>query len=373
MPPSRRIRILHVNFSLEPGGMENGVINVANRLPEAEFDVHFCCLERGGAFVERLRHPENVHVLHKRRGLSPLTFLKVALTLARVQPTLVHTHNLGPLVYAVPPTLFGWWKPILHGEHGQFQGDDATPRRQRQRRRLFRYCRRLHTVSAGLRQHMIEWGYPADRIVAIVNGVDTGRFAPADRAEARRRVGLPVEGPLLGIVGRFDPNKRHRMLAGAFERVAAAVPAARLVMVGDKGVEQSKIQELVAASPCRDRIHLAGFQADPVPYYQALDLLVAPSPFEGLSNVVLEAMACGVPVLGNQACGNAEVITHGADGYVAAVDSEESLAAELRRVLADPAGLARAGTAARAKMVARFSIDRMVADYAQLYRQVAAG
>jgi glycosyltransferase involved in cell wall biosynthesis len=259
----------------------------------------------------------------------------------------------------------------LQGEHGVFQGDQASPARLRQRQRLYRCCKRVHTVSDSLRRYLIEHGFPAEKITAIINGVDTHRFQPVDKAAVRTQLGLPPHGRFIGIVGRFDPNKKHLLLIEAFARVAAQLPDARLVIVGDKGAEKEKIHAAAQASSVRDRIHLAGFQANPTPWYQALDLLAAPSIFEGLSNAVLEAMACGVPCLAHTACGNAEVITSGADGFLAALDSTELLAAELSRVLGNPTELAAVGTRARTRVTRDFSLDAMAANYARLYREVA--
>jgi glycosyltransferase involved in cell wall biosynthesis len=372
MSKGRRIRVLHVLFSLDPGGMENGVVNVANRLPEEEFDVWFCCLEKGGAFVERLKHPENVVVLNRTKpGFSKRTVLELMWTVLRLQPDVVHSHNMGPLTYAVCGTLFGLLKPVLQGEHGVFQGDQREPHRIKARGRLYRACRKIQAVSEGLRQFLIEQGYDGSKIVSIINGVDTDRFQPVDRAKVRAGLGLATEGPWMGIVGRFDINKRHLLLIDAFNAVAKEFPTARLLILGDKGNERENIHHAVQASPFSNRIHLAGFQSNPLPYNQSLDLLTAPSPMEGLSNAVLESMACGVPVLGHLACGNTEVVTNGVDGFLSEVDTEEQLAGEMRRLLGDPGRLAEAGDRARAAMVDRFSISKMVENYARLYREIA--
>ncbi|NBR86016.1 MAG: glycosyltransferase [Verrucomicrobia bacterium] len=368
---SRRLKILHVVFSLEPGGMENGVVNVARGLPPDEFEVHVCCLERGGAFVERLPQPGNVVVLNKPPGFSVRAALGVARHAQHIGAHVLHPHNLGPLTYAALASGWGWWKPVLQGEHGVFQGDQGSPARLLQRQRLYQACRKVHTVSESLRRYLIEHGFPAAKITAILNGVDTERFQPVDKAAVRTPLGLPPHGQFIGIVGRFDPNKKHLLLIDAFNRVASQLPGARLVIVGDKGAEKDKIHAAVQASPVRDRIHLAGFQANPTPWYQALDLLAAPSIFEGLSNAVLEAMACGVPCLAHTACGNAEVITSGSDGFLATLDSVELLAAELHRVLSNQTELAAVGQRARARVMQDFSMSAMVRNYARIYREVA--
>ena len=352
--------------------MENGVVNVANHLSDDEFDVHFCCIETGGAFVDRLKHPENVTVLGKDRpGFSKRVVWGLMKTIFRVRPDVVHSHNLGPLTYSVCGTLWGHWAPLLQGEHGVFQGEQGSERRVRRRGKMYGACHTIQAVGDGLRDYLVGLGYDASKIVSIVNGVDTDRFSPVDRIEIRKELGMAPDGFWMGIVGRFDPNKKHLLLLEAFERVAAIDPSVHLLILGDKGGEKERIYAAVEASPVRNRINLAGFQQNPLPYYRALDLLTAPSPFEGLSNAVLEAMACAVPVLGHHACGNADVITADEDGFLAPLDSPELLAAEMNRLLAAPKLCKRAGLQARETILKRYSINRMVEDYAVLYRRVA--
>ncbi len=372
MTAKRRLRVLHVMFSLEPGGMENGVVNVANRLPEDEFDVHFCCIETGGAFVDRLNHPDNVTVLGKDRpGFSKKAVWGLMKAIFRLRPHVVHSHNLGPLTYSVCGTLWGKWAPLLQGEHGVFQGEQSSDWRVKRRGKMYGACHTIQAVGDGLKDYLIGLGYDASKIVSIVNGVGTERFSPTDRATVRKELGLASDGFWMGIVGRFDPNKKHLLLVEAFEKVAVSHPSVRLLILGDKGGEKERIHAAVDASSARDRIHLAGFQQNPLPYYQSLDLLTAPSPFEGLSNAVLEAMSCGVPVLGHHACGNADVITAEKDGFLSALDTPDQLAAEMQRLASDPELCRRTGAAARRTILERYSIDRMVNDYAALYRRVA--
>ena len=99
-----------------------------------------------------------------------------------------------------------------------------------------------------------------------------------------------------------------------------------------------------------------------------MDLLVVPSVNEGLSNAVLEAMACGVPVLAHSACGNGEVIASDEDGFVVDLETPEKLQGQLSRHLANPSYLAAVGNRARQKAVSAFSIEKMVAGYIELYR-----
>ncbi|MBI3878134.1 MAG: glycosyltransferase family 4 protein [Verrucomicrobia bacterium] len=366
-----RIRILHVVLSLEPGGMENGVVNVARMLNPEEFEVHVACLERRGVYADRLPNPANCVVLDKPPGFSWPTVRRLVSLISRVQPHVIHSHNLGALVYSIWSTAWGFWKPILQGEHGQLVGEQGRPQMLRRRARYYARCAKVHTVSHSLRQHLVDLGLPAKRIVALVNGVDMKRFAPGDCATARRQIGIPVEGPVVGIVGRFDKIKRHAHMIEAFALLVRQLPGAQLLIVGGGGPERENVERLVRESPVGKQIHLVGFQGEPCPYYQAMDVLASPSIAEGLSNVILEAMACAVPVLCHGACGNTEVISHGVDGLVSDLKEVEGLARELHAALAGPERLAAMGRAARTKIEAKFSIANMVRQYEALYREIA--
>lgn len=365
------MKILHVVHSLEPGGMENGLVNMARALTPRGFEFHVACLERRGAFAARLPSPDRAFVLGKKTGFSPGAVWHLGSAISRLHPDIIHSHNLGPLIYSSLATLDGHRVPVIQGEHSQLTHDERTPRRLRQRRWLYRGCRAIHTVSTAMRDELVSFGFPAQKISAITNGVDTVHFAPGDRQAARTAIGLPADARCLGIVGRFGPYKQHLQLIDAFEVVAAKFPAAHLLIAGGGGSEEATVAARAESSSARERIHLLGFQADPRTCYHALDLLVIPSTNEGLSNVALEAMACGVPALVRSGCGHEQIITSGCDGWVSGLSSAENLADELARILSTPASLVDFGTNARKKVVEQFSLASMTDAYEHLYRTCA--
>lgn len=379
------VRVMHVVLSLEPGGMENGVVNMAQILDNHGLDIRVACLCQPGEFQERLPDPTKLESLGKGSGFS----LKHVFALGRLfqerGAQVAHTHNLGPLIYtvlaiALNPRLWGRIA-ILHGEHAELNESERSGKRLLQRKLFYRACRLVHTVSHSLKDDLVRIGLPADRIAVAVNGVDTARFCPPPPGEAARAelmaacglVSVPPQAVLIGMVGRFGKYKRHDYLVHGFEKVAATQPHLHLVLVGDKGPERDRIHALVAASPVRDRIHLAGFQQDVRPFYQCLDLLVIPSINEGLSNALLEAMATGLPVLANSACGNSEVLADGRDGFVRDLNSPEHISASLAELLGDPARLRAIGETARRKVVADYSLESMAERYRDLYQRTAAG
>ena len=362
------MKILHVVNSLDPGGMENGVVNMALALENSGFEMHVACLERRGAFADRLPHPERVEVLGKRGGFSPRAVLRLARAIQRLRPDVVHSHNLGALIYTALATGGGRLATVIQGEHSQLTPEELTPRRLRQRHSLYRACRAIHTVAHPMREELLRLGFPAEKISVIPNGVDTTRFAPGDRPAARCSFDLPTHALCLGIVGRFGPFKRHAVLLDAFDAIAPRFPSAHLVIAGTGGSEETTTRTRAQASPHADRIHWPGFQSDPSLCYRALDLLAIPSVNEGLSNVALEAMSSGIPVLANLGCGHEPIFTSGREGLIADLSTPSALAAELSALLTTPRRLVDFGEKARTRILGQFSLGTMAEAYAALYR-----
>ncbi len=351
--------------------MENGVVNLANGLDEKDFRLEICCLNKAGEFASRLKNGNAVRVLDKPPGFSWHAVRRLRTVFEQVQPAIVHTHNLGTLIYSVLARPRNSRLPILHGEHAEFAEADLTLRRRVQRALLYRQVEKIVPVSESLGEHLISHGAPADKMAAINNGVDTGRFLPGNRSVARQQLGLPQEGVVLGMVGRFGPYKRHDLLIAAFENLAKTNSNVHLLLVGGGGPEEKRIRDMVEHSPVRSQILWAGFKSDPLSCYQAMDLLVLPSYNEGMSNAALEAMACAVPVLCHQACGHADVIRDGVNGYVRNIENAPELARILSEFLVRRDELEAAGVAGRDFVVQKLSWQRMREAYAELYRQTA--
>lgn len=367
------VRVLHVLDSLAPGGLENGVVNVAHRLNGQGFDIHSACLRFRGDFAERMPEPDKVVVMGKTGGFSLKAVLALRKHIRHTRSEVLHSHNLGTLIYAALATLGGLTHPIVHGEHGQLQKPDLTPKRLAQRRWFFKLCHSVHVVSSSVRDNLHELGLePRKKIVVTPNGVDSERFSPApDRAMAKQELGLPGDAIVVGIVGRLVALKRHEMLFAAFEKLVPQWPNLRLLVVGDGGEDRERLIAAMKAHRYADRILWAGHQNDLPKYYRAMDLLAAPSEIEGLSNAVLEAMACAVPVLAHSACGNAEVIEDGLTGFLSDIHDADTLAACIEAPLKDPGWLARCGAGARETVLKRYSMEAMAECYRRLYRDAA--
>jgi sugar transferase (PEP-CTERM/EpsH1 system associated) len=377
--------VLHLVYRFDTGGLENGVVNLINHLPADRFRHAVVALtEVAPAFAARVRRPDVEYVsLHKPPGHGAKVYPRLARLFRQLRPAIVHTRNLAALECQVP----AWWAGVparVHGEHGRDVEDlDGSSRRHQWIRRLYspfvhRYVALSQDLQGYLQQRV---GIAPRRIAQIYNGVDTARFAPPPSARPGTRsrppiAGCPFTGPehwLVGTVGRMQTVKDQTLLARAFVRALALAPALRatlrLVMVGD-GPLRAQAQAILLEAGAADLAWLPGERSDVPDVMRGLDLFVLPSQAEGISNTILEAMACGCPVLATRVGGNAELVQPGVTGELVPAGDAEAMARALVALASDPAGAARLGQAGRARVEERFSLQAMVGAYQSVYEQV---
>lgn len=225
--------------------------------------------------------------------------------------------------------------------------------------------------SAGLANRLRAQGVRRP-VVVLPTGVDLDAFRPADRAAARRAVGLPGDGPLCLYVGRLDREKNVEFLLDAFDRMAAREAGVRLALVG-RGIREAALRRHAARLSAASRIHfLGGVPPEATPrYYQAADLFLFASTTETQGLAVLEAMAVGCPVVAVRAPGVEEAVVDGVGGLLVAEDREAFAAAALE-VLADP-GLADKLAAGAREAALAFGAPALGARLAALYRALRSG
>jgi sugar transferase (PEP-CTERM/EpsH1 system associated) len=374
--------IVHVVYRFGLGGLENGIVNLVNRMPRERWRHAIVALTDISAdFVARVERADVRYVaLEKRPGHLVRDYPRLYRLLRELRPAVVHTRNLAALEAAVPAWAAG--VPVrIHGEHGWDIHDPAG------RRRRYRYVRRAYrpfvTRYIALSRHLEEYlerqiDVAPARISQIYNGVDTDLFHPAP--EPRPIIpGCPFGGPgqwLIGTVGRMEAIKDPLNLARAFVRALELQPAAakqlRLVLIGD-GALREEVNALLDRAGVRERVWFAGERADVPDVMRGLDCFVLPSLAEGVSNTILEAMASRLPVVATGVGGNSELIESGMTGMLVPPGNSEALADAILGYFNDQATARRHARAAHRVAGSRFSLSRMVADYASLYeRELAA-
>jgi sugar transferase (PEP-CTERM/EpsH1 system associated) len=317
----------------------------------------------------RARFPEGVSVIAMAEQHRPDRWnaLRMARLLRSLRPDIVHSRNWSCVDAIIGARLAG--VPIvIHSEHGREASDPEGRNGIRRfgRRLLAPMVNQFVTVSHDLARWLVEdIGLPRRKVLSIRNGVDTVRFSPGGRQDARAVLGIGPESLVFGTVGRLDPVKDQVGLLEAFGRLANE-PRAVLVIAGD-GPCRPALEAKVAALGLRGRVRLLGEREDVPAVLAAIDVFVLSSVGEGMSNAILEAMATGLPVVATRVGGNPELVVDGTTGFLVEPRSPEALALPLYRYLVDPGLLARHGRAARDLAEAEFSLERMVGAYEHLY------
>ncbi len=249
---------------------------------------------------------------------------------------------------------------------------------------LYRRVDRWIALGTALLEAYRRTDLPRDRLVHIPVGVDLRRFRPApDRGEVRKRLELPESGPIVLAVGDMVPRKGFDLLVEAAARVVVSVPETWFVVVGPKEhvdpdkhrVRVAYLEELETRARrlgVADRFRFVGAQRDMAAWYQAADVLAFPSRQEGLPNSVMEAAACGLPVVMAEMPGiSCDLVDDGRTGYVVPQEDSRTLAERLVSVLSDEALRRAMGARGREWVEARFDLERVVEQYLALYRALA--
>lgn len=378
-PRSERPLVLHVRVVTGTGGgPEKTILNSPRFLKTAGYDCALAYLHPPGdpgfaTLEDRARQLEAELLSFPDRGLTDLSVVKRLVTLCRERHvTIWHGHDyksdaLGLLVRRFHPMR------LVTTVHGWGVTSKKTPLYYAIDRACLKHYERVVCVSDELLGDCLKAGIPADRCCEIENAIDVSAYEnlPA-RDEARRTLNLPSGQFVIGAVGRLSAEKAFDVLIRAVDQLIDSGLPVSLIIAGD-GPERSRLEALIRELKREDQIRLTGHVSDPRVVFAALDAFVISSTSEGLPNVLLEAMACGVPVISTAVGGIPKVITDEHDGLLIPSGSEAALVTSLTRLLHNDALRVSLRTAARETIRSRYSFEfrmrKMVALYDELLRR----
>ncbi|MGK7344557.1 MAG: glycosyltransferase family 4 protein [Candidatus Nitrospinota bacterium M3_3B_026] len=373
------IKIAHVITSLDVGGAELALDDLAGRLDPARFDNIVISLMDIGAVGRRLkRKGAPVHALGMRRGVpGPMAFLRLVRLLRAERPDVVQTWLYHADLAGTLASSLAGGVPVVWNIRcvDMLGGRRLSP--------LYAVMKILSWLSgrpeaiivnseAG-RDFHARFGYRADKLTVIHNGIDTEKFRPSPEARqaARERIGVAGETPLIGYAARYDPVKGFDLFLDAFAMTIKKFPRARAVLAGDgTASENGELSGLIARRGLEEKIIRLGSMEDMASLYPAFDLFALASRSEGFSNVTAEAMACGVPCAVTDVGDTALIV--GDTGFVAPPGDAAALADVIGRALSLGADeRAALGGRARERIAERFSPAVMVRRYEELYERAA--
>ena len=378
-PETRAPLLAHVVYHFGTGGLENGLVNLINRLPRERFRHAIISLTDHTDFKGRIERDDVAFFdLRKPPGHSLRWMRQLWHLLRRLKPDLVHTRNLNAVEAQFVAALAGV-PARLHGEHGRdvFDLEGKNWKYNLLRRAARPLVGHYTCVSRDLAGWLRDTvGVGPARLTQIYNGVDSGKFHP--RAGARPGLEPPdfLTGAtcVIGSIGRMVAVKDYPTLARAFIQLCRSAENStglRLLIVGD-GTARAECQALLDRAGLAAQAWLPGQRDDTAELLRAMDLFVLPSLGEGISNTILEAMASGLPVLASAVGGNPELVAAGVTGALFQPGDDGALAGMLLDYASDPERRAREGAAARRRIEADFSLTRMAAAYQAVYEAALA-
>ncbi len=225
-------------------------------------------------------------------------------------------------------------------------------------------------ASTAIRSMLIADGVPEMRAVVIHEGVDIDHIDAAPPANLHEDLFLPHLAPIVGNVAALVPHKGQRHLIEAALRVLPQVPDARFVIAGE-GELRATLEHQIREHRLEKHVLLAGFRPDVLSVHKAFDIFVMSSLTEGLGTSLIDAMACGKPIVATTAGGIPEVVTDGETGILVPPRDPARMAEAIAALLKDEPLRRRLGEAGRRRAVTHFSAERMVKETLRLYRRVA--
>lgn len=394
MTPDQKIRVLILLPSMNGGGAERTAMHIINHIDRDRFDVRLNLLRHGGRYIDQvdravLEPPgpgawldfdegnANTFKLYKLASGAALAPINVLRALKRHRPHVVLSFMKGMSLIAMLSTrLYGrqrirWVAREGNNAFAVIDDEIRNPLGRSLVKSLTRRCYRSADCVLGLGEQMAaglrrDLGLAPDKVRFIHNGVDLDRV---ERGMREPPASYAPDRPYLVTVGRLEWQKAHDVLIKAF-RQSRQCRDLDLLILGE-GSAQRQTEQWIADAGLHGRVRLMGFVDNPWSYIHRSRAFVLPSRWEGFPNVLVEALACGVPVIASDCeYGPGEIISGGDSGVLVPVDDVAALARTLDDVLSSSALSTRLGHGGR-KRARDFDAGRLTLQYERLFMDLA--
>lgn len=361
----RRPGVFLMINSLETGGSERQFAELARSLSADAFQLQLGHLQKKGDFLTELPGLQHFTLggsLYRWQSIK--TRWRLARHLRRSHVAIAHAFDFYTNLTLIPAARLAG-TPVVIASQRQL-GDLLTPARARAQAVMFRLSDCVIANSRAAADQLIKQGIAKAKIVVIVNGLPAATFADAVPALPRQSGQLRV-----GMIARMNArSKNHSLFLRAASRLKDRLPRTEFVLVGD-GPLRAELEREAQSLGLGDRVRFLGDRRDVPAVLAALDISVLPSASESLSNVILESMAAGVPVMAYNVGGNPELIREDR-GILLENAGEEPLAGAIEKLLEDSKARATLGRKARAFAEANFTVDLMRRRHEDLYNELLA-
>lgn len=376
-----QLRVAFVVHGFGIGGLERSVSYLINHLDPSRFATTVISFTPDREAYQWIsREGTKFHSVCKKRGNDLGLVSRLARILLEERIDIVHSHNWCTLVETFLARRIAGVRRHIHAERGTVLDRGEVSKvwvalRAIAMRWAIKNASAVITNSVAVARKINDkCGFPSDQVVIIPNGIPIPHCANAEqsRLSVRQQLGISPTGTIVGTVGRLVPVKQFTM---AVESVAALVRQnvdVNLVIVGD-GPERDTLRQTAADHGISDRVHLVGPRTDVGNWLSSFDIYINTSSSEGMSQAIVEAMACGLPLVVTDVGDNA--ILAGGDlpcGLISPKCDTASFARSLRNLIQSPSLLSKFAANARNRHATMYGVETMVKRYENLYEKVAA-
>lgn len=370
-----KTKVLIVISNMEFGGAQRQVIELVNNIDQTRFEIHVCSLSEYVPLADQMNKDTPLHIIHKKAKFDFSVVFKLAKLVRQYKFNVIHSYLFDAEIAA---RLAGKLSCTDIKIIGSERNTNYTLKPIQKKA----YKLTKHLVSdiiansqSGAKFNASQTGQPSHKYHVVYNGVDTKRFKPQDKLKIRRVLGIDPDCKLIGMFASFKQQKNHPFLIEALEQVKAQGISFKLLLVGDTlydglhGSDQYTAavkQQIKNSGFSEDTIYL-GNRDDIEQIYPACDFTVLPSLFEGTPNVVLESMACGVPVIATNVSDNKKIITDTLNGYIIDLNNTEQLSNRIITLYEDKEKLELMAIKSRAQIEHFFSSKRLAENMQLIY------
>ncbi|NOH72682.1 glycosyltransferase [Vibrio pectenicida] len=298
--------IIHIVQHLSPGGLETLAINML-KFSSSDSNVFIVSLEGNKeSAIKNWPLLQNISdkliFLGKPPGISTSTIFQLYRLFRQINPKVVHTHHIGPLIYGSTAARLAGINNIIHTEHDAWHLNNT--KRRLVQNLILKLSNPYVVADADVVKKQFTEKLNYQNVMVIKNGIDCEQFSPGEKKHARIKLGLPVSDLIIGSAGRLEEVKGHDLLLKAMPFIHQG---AKLVIAGN-GSQRTCLMKLAQDLSITDRVCFLGLVDDMPNFYRALDVFCLPSRCEGFPLAPLEAQACGIPTVAHDVGGANETL-----------------------------------------------------------------
>ncbi|NIQ15876.1 MAG: glycosyltransferase [Candidatus Dadabacteria bacterium] len=374
MEIKNKIKILHVNYSLGMGGAERVIVNYARFLDKNKFDVVVCALTEGGEYENDLNtYGIKYYALNKKRGFDITVIPKIFRIIRSEKIDIVHLHDISSSLWVTLPAILSGVHSIIRTEHNVKRLNINFLSNMKNYISFFMsiFQKKIVCVSEEVRKtHIGKNALFNDKYITIHNGINTELFdVQVDREKYLREFDIEEKSIIVCNIGRFFPQKAHEIFLQSIQYVLEKNNDVAALIVGD-GPRREELEELARKLEIFERVNFTGNRSDVPQILNLIDIFALSSDWEGFPMTILEAMACGKPVVVTDVGGNREAIIDGDTGYIVPPRNPRAMSEAILSLINDKRLRVSMGVKGRKLVLHNFNARVMVRKTELIYEKL---